>query len=487
MDVPGVQAGVDELLDRDEQQQEEFFEELKKKIQTELRDAGTLRKELTVTVPDELIHRRLDRDYGELRNDVVVPGFRRGRAPLALIQKRFGSAVRDSLKTTVLGQSFLAAIQNEKLEVLGDPLFKVDTGKGVKLLELGEAMQHIKLPDSGDFTYTCEIELKPTFELPRLDGIEIKTPRVVITDEMAREEIERQRRVRGRYEPVLDAAAELDDLLVADVTLRCGEEVVKTEANLQLGVRPTRLDGIPLEQLGQVLKGVRPGEQRFMDCTIPDDYERADLRGKPGRFEFKVHELKRLVPVSLETLLDVLGFDSEAELVEFVRRELEAERDRLMRRAEKAQICQYLLDNTVIELPEKVSARMTDRAVMRRVVELQQQGVPQDQIEARIDELRTSARQEALRDLKLEFIFEKIAQKLRVFVTDEEVNTEIARIARLYNQRFDRVRDELRSRGLLAQLAETIRQEKCISLLIEEAKVIHVDVDQAEAAADRDK
>ncbi len=474
MQTPGAASEVDELLERDEEHREKFFDELKQKVRAESRDVGTLRKELQVTVPDELIHNRLDKDYDEIRSDVVLPGFRKGRAPLALVQKRFGSSVRDSVKTNILGQSFYAACQNEKLEVLGDPLFKVETPKGVKLMDLGEALPHIHLPDKGDFTFVCEIEVKPTFELPKLEGIEIKAPDVEVTDEMARKEIERQCRIRGRYEPVTDAAADAEDMLVADVTLRSGDEVVKTESNLQLGVRPARLDGIQLEKLTDVLKGARSGESRSIDCVIPDDYERPDLRGKPGRFEFKIHEIKRTRPITVAALLEATGYESEPELMKYIRSELEAERDRLIRRAEKAQVCDYLLKNTVLDLPENVSARMTDRAVMRRVVDLQQQGVPQDAIEAQIDDLRTGARDEATRDLKLEFIFEKIAQKMRVFVTDEEVNSEIARIARLYNQRFDRVRDELRTRGLLPQLVEAIRQEKCTAALLESAQVIRV-------------
>lgn len=479
MEIPGANADVNELLDQDEDERKQLADELKEKVRSEIKDVGPLRKEMTVTVPDEIIHHRIDHDFDELRSDIVLPGFRKGRAPLPLIQKRFGTAVRDSLKTTILGQSFFVAIQNQKIEILGDPLFKIDTGKGLKLVELGEAIQHLKLPESGDFTYICEIETKPTFELPKLEGIEIKAPQIEFTDEQVRAEIERQRKVRGRYEPISDGPAEADDLLVADVVLSANNETVKTESNLQLGVRPTRLDGVALENLHEVLSGVRPGERRSVECVIPEDYERPDLRGKPARFEFTIHEVKRLAPISLQTFMDQVGIESEAELLKLARQQMELERDWLVRRAEKEQVLEYLLKNTVLELPEKLSARMTDRAVMRRVIELQQQGAPQEDIEAKIDELRVSAREQVLRDLKLEFIMERVAAKLKVYVTDEEVNTEIARIARLYNRRFDRVRDDLRNRGLLSQLVEHIRQEKCIAMLLEDAKVIKIDGPQS--------
>ena len=154
-----------------------------------------------------------------------------------------------------------------------------------------------------------------------------------------------------------------------------------------------------------------------------------------------------------------------------VKEELEAERDRLVAQAQREQINDYLLGSTAFELPENLSARQTDRAVARRVIELQQSGVPLSDVETRIDELRTSAHADVVRGLKLEFILEKIAEKLEVRVTEEEMNTEIARIARLYRQRFDRIRDDLHSRGLLGHLAEQIRQDKCVAFLLRDAKI----------------
>ena len=142
-----------------------------------------------------------------------------------------------------------------------------------------------------------------------------------------------------------------------------------------------------------------------------------------------------------------------------------------MERARKAQVEEYLLQNVPLELPQDFSARQTERAVVRRIIELQQRGVPMSDVEARIDELRTSAKEDVARDLKLSFILEKVAESLDIHVTDEEVNTEIARMAQLYNRRFDRVRDDLQSRGLLDQLVEQIRQNKVIERLLEQAEM----------------
>lgn len=477
MQMPGSgMVGTDDpqVYEKAQKQAADLLEQLKTQIQTRVVEVGTLRKELHVTVPAEIISGRIEKEFSDLADDAFMPGFRKGRAPRALVQKRYGSNVRESLKTSVLGQSFYAAVEKEKLDVLGEPLFRVQTADSVKLMDINEALTHLHLPESGDFAYVCELEIKPTFELPELKGIEVKTPLLSVTDEDVAGAIERQCKIRGR-QITIDGAATDDDMLNADVKLFCEEKLVKEEAELQLGVRPSRLDGIPLTALQDVLRGAKAGDQRRVECTIPPDYERADLRGKPGVFEFNIHEVKRLEPVTAAALAEEMGVENAEQLTRLVRADLESELDRLIDRAKKEQVLDHLLRSIKLELPEQLSARQTDRAVMRRVVQEQQRGVPPSEIEARIDDLRTSARDDVARDLRLEFILEKVAKQLNVEVGEEEVNGAIANIARQYNQRFDRVRDDLQRRGLLPQVVEGIRQDKCLDLLLQDAKIVAVE------------
>ncbi|GAG39600.1 unnamed protein product, partial [marine sediment metagenome] len=253
-------------------QAEKLLEELKEKVQVEIEDVGTLRKKLAITVPAEVITQELERNFNELRSDAMVPGFRKGHAPIQLVQKRFGADVRESLTTTILGQSFFAATETNELEVLGDPLFNIAADEGEKLMEIDEALQHIKLPESGDFSYRCEVEIKPAFELPKLKGIEVKTPKITITDKDVKEHLMRQRKIRGRYEPLTKGSAKVDDLAIAKSRLTVDGKLVKEEDNVELGVRATRLDGILLDKLDEVLTGAKPGDVRSIECEIPDDY-----------------------------------------------------------------------------------------------------------------------------------------------------------------------------------------------------------------------
>ncbi len=470
MDIPQTAESAETLIEA-EQEADRLADILKEKLEVQTEDIGTLRKLMRIRVPAEVIDGEFRHNFDKLRHDAVVPGFRKGRAPLALVQKRYGPEIRESLKSSLIAQAWHTAIEREKLEVVGEPLFRIEVDGAVRLMGFEEALGHIQLEEGRDLSFECELEVKPEFELPDLDNIEIDLPALDITDEMIDEYIDRQCKIRGRIEPIDGPADDPEDIIIADVRLLVDDQEIKSEQNVELGLRPARLDGIPLENLPEVLRGAGPGETRTCECTIPDDYERADLRGKPGRFEFKVHEIKRLVPISPQELAEQMGAESLDELRDWVREDMRYERDRMLRKARKDAVCEWLLAHTTLDVPEQLSARMADRAVTRKVIELQQMGVPMTEIEATIDELRTTARNDAVRELKLDFILEKVAEKLDVTITDEEINSEIARIAELYNRRFDRVRDDLQARGLLPRLAETLYQEKCLALLAERARV----------------
>jgi trigger factor len=128
-----------------------------------------------------------------------------------------------------------------------------------------------------------------------------------------------------------------------------------------------------------------------------------------------------------------------------------------------------------------MSARQTERVVLRRMVELQRRGVPQAEIEKYADKLRTGAREQAISELKLYFILEEIAEKLEIEVTEEEINGQIAEMARAYNRRFDRVRDELAKNNGIESLYLEIRDEKCVDKILEKAKITEAKVEKKPA------
>jgi trigger factor len=450
---PQASPGEDES-----KQEPSDAEKLKQAIQVKTESAGLLRTKLSITIPHETIDERLEAQFDELRREAQIPGFRRGRAPRRLVEKRFGGEVKDELKDKLVAEAYLAAVEKEELKVLGEPELE---------------LEKIELPEHDDLFFTCEVELRPEFGVPTLDGIAITRPRIEVGEGHVGQQIDRMRAMRGTFEPVEAGQVQPDDLVVADVTVLVDSQVVHREENAQVYVRPCVIDGIVVESLGPALTEAKVGETRSVEVRLPESYRLEEHRGKPARMELKVHEIKRLVlPPLDESLLREMGFENEAELREWVRADLEARLDQQVRRAMRDQVYRYLLDNTSLEVPPALSQRQSDRAVARRRIDLLLQGVPEAEVDKQVDELRTTATQQVAQDLKLFFICEKIAEELGVEVSEEEINARIGQIAQRYGRRFDRVRDDLMRRGGLTALYVDLREQKCVDRLLEKASIV---------------
>ena len=481
----------DQKVEGDEQEEELSEEEaeqakLKEAVTAEAEDIGTLRKKLTVTVPREYIEGRLHEQFAELKREADMPGFRKGRAPLRLIEKRFGRDVDDQLRGPLVGNAFLAALEKHDLKdkTIGEPLVwvkipeeRTEDGKKTtvladKLLELDQAVEHIRLPAEGPMTFTCEVEMRPEFDLPELKGIPIERPSLEITNDMIDAEIDRIRATRGQYVPVEGGQVEADDLLVADYKCTVGDRVLADEPNRTLAARDQRLEGVAVEGLGQALVGKSVDDAVTVKAAIPDDHQDGDLRGKEACFEFTVRDIKRLkLPEIDEEFLSSLGVDSEEEFRKAIRQDMEFRRQQLVQDQMRMGVRDHLLASTKLEIPAGLSQRQTDRAVARRMIDLYRMGVPQQEVEKRIDALKTTAAEEATEDLKFFFIMERIAEDLEVRVSEEQINNAIAMIAQRTGRRFDRVRDELGRGGGLETLYVRIRDEKIVDQLIEDAEV----------------
>jgi len=477
--ITGSQTDGDNATADEAEEEQDPKALMAKAIDVKVADAGVLRKSLTVTVPRDAIDRELDKEYGELTREAIVPGFRRGRAPRRLVEKRFGGEVGAQVQTRIVSNAYLAAIEKQDLKVLGDPLIwavpkdkQSDPQAKEQLVEMTTYLQGMKLPAEGSLQFRCEVEVKPSFELPKLEGVEIEKPQVEINEDDINEQVDRLRSRRGHFAPVVDGKVEPNDIVVCDLVVSVGGKEVKKQENVTLAARAQRIETVAFENFGDTIKGAKVGDSRTLEGTLGDDYDVEDARGKKAKFEIKVNDIKRLqLPPLDKAFLESFGFDSEKDLREHLRRQMEGELSTAISRGMRGQARKYLLDNTKLDLPEGLSSRTVERAVVRRIVELQRQGVPMEEIEKHADELRTSAAQEALAELKLHFILEDMAEKLELDVSEEELNAQIASIAQMYGRRFDRVRDDLMKNNGIESLYLQVRDDKCLDHVIKHAVI----------------
>jgi len=468
---------VDEVIEAEDDQEQEkeksLEDKLKEVVEVDVEDVGGLRKKLTITIPRDALDEQLDEQYGELRREAMVPGFRKGRAPRRLLEKRFGNEVSETLVQQLIGTGYTTATEKADLKVIGDPLIwiKAEGAEGETLVDVNKAVETIEFPDEGPLEFSCEVEIQPEFELPELEGIPIEKPVLNVGQKEVDEYVERICAMRGKLEVVSDSKVEPDDVLTTDLTISSEGAQIKQEEGVKLSARGQVVEGVKLDKLGEELAGAKADEVKTVSGEFPEDYAQADLRGKKVDIEIKIREIHRFkAPELNDELIKSLGFESEKDLREFAKNDLESRLGEQVRQAIQGQVYQYLHDKTEFELPERLSERQTDRVVARRMLELYRQGVPPAEVEKYVDEMKMGAREEALRDLKLAFIMEALSEKFEVKVIESEINGVIASIAQRQGQRFDRVRDELIKQDGISNIYIQLRDEKIVEQLLAKAK-----------------
>lgn len=424
-------------------------------------DAGTLKKKVTVTVPAEKIAAKREEMFGELSTSAQVPGFRIGRAPRRLLEKRFGKEVQSDVRNAILGDSLGKAMEKSELKVIGEPDLNLDD---------------IELPESGELVYSFEVEVAPEFDVPELKGIPVNKPALAVTDQRVDEAIERIRHGHARYEDTEDAAGDHDVVVVAAKITGDGIEETTTTATLH--VAPGQVEGLPMLDLGEKLTGKKAGDTAELTVKVPEVHPNESWQGKQATIELTVNQVrKRVLPDIDDEYAKAMGYESLGELREGMKARMGIQVDAEIRRAMRQQVDEYLVANTDFELPEGVAKRHAARLLQRRYVDLIQMGLPTEQVEERMTQMRASVADESRRDLKLSFILTKIAEDREIEVSEEEVNSQVAYMAQQYGQRPERMRHQLEADGTLEQVVTSIREGKVVEQLLTAAAV-------TEAAAD---
>jgi len=517
--------------------------ELKNTVTIE--EAGPCKKKVTIEIPQEAIKNATDERYNELRREAIVPGFRKGRAPRRLLEKRFGKDTNEQIKLKLLLDASEAAIKDHELATLTEPdidfekrfLFSVaselqadlDDGKmseelrgdfennkaplsehatvsveqpGSRWLITDELKKYpvvrqedtslnvyeeLELPETGALKFEFEVDVRPEFELPELEGIPVEKQKLEITDEQIDREIEQLRKWSGVWTPREKGKVELDDQVIADVVLKAQglkekeeEEQEEKLDNVQIFVRPNGFVGrISVEKLDELLVGAESGDTKETTVEVPRTFFREEYRGKKVDIKITIKDIKWLKPAELDKdFLARAGVEDQDELREKFRDTLQSRLERQSRTEMTEQIYKYLLDNTDFDLPLDIVAAQSTTLLQRQYGNLLIRGLPREKIEEQMEQLQASSDQQAEEQLKTFFIMDKVAEKLGIEVSEEEINGRIAQLAIQRGQRPERMREQMARDGSLAQFSLQVRQDRCIAQLLESAKVTEKEPDK---------
>ena len=229
-----------------------------------IEDAGPCKKKVSIEIAREKITYTTDKQYKDMGKEAIVPGFRKGRAPRRLLEKRFGKETTEQIKLTLMADASKSAIEDNKLQTLGDP--DIDFDK-------------IELPAEGPLTFDFEVEVRPEFDLPQLEGIPVTRTKLEVTDDQIGREIEQIQRWSGVWTPREEGSVEPEDQIIADAVLKTeGIEEEQKLDNVEIHVRQNGFVGaIPVEKLDELLVGARAGETKEISVDVPKTFFREEL------------------------------------------------------------------------------------------------------------------------------------------------------------------------------------------------------------------
>ena len=433
-----------------------------------IEDVGPAKKQITITVPPEVISEKIKESVGTLAAQTSLPGFRKGRAPQRLIQKRFGTEVHDESKNQIIADAYSRAIEEHGLKPIGEP-------------EPDESVAEVKLEEGKPLTFSVKVEVVPEFEIPDLKDLELVKPVFEVTPEQLETEMQRQRLRQGTAAKIESGFREGDRLAGKATVTKAGEDEPVFKSDRVLVICPGESDGGRGHVLGLLIEGLagllaprKVGDTITIETTGPAVHEREDIRSAELTIAYEIQEAARIEPASQEQLVAHYGLESAEILQEQIRLGLEQQRLQAQTAALHQQVETHLLEVVDFELPEQVSEAQVTRALERQRVELLYRGVTGDEIEARLAEVRADSELAARNRLKLFFIMHRLAEHFGIEVSDEEMNGRIAAMAGHRGMRPERLRAEMTQSGQLAEVMTQLREHRASDRVVQQAKVREV-------------
>ncbi|NNU90803.1 trigger factor [Anoxybacillus sp. CHMUD] len=413
---------------------------------------------LTVEVDAEKVNEGLDEAFKKVVKKVQIPGFRKGKIPRSLFEKRFGveSLYADALDI-LLPEAYAKAVEETGIEPVDRP--EID----VEQIEKGKSL-----------IFTAKVTVKPEVTLGQYKGLEVEKLDDTVTDEDVEQELKRLQERHAELVVKEEGTVENGDTVVIDFEgFVDGEPFEGGKAeNYSLVIG----SGTFIPGFEEQLIGMAAGEEKDIEVTFPEEYHAEQLAGKPAVFKIKLHEIKtkQLPALDDEFAKDV---DEEVEtldaLKEKIKERLTNEKKEEAEAALRDTVVQKATENAQMDIPEVMVKNETDRMIREFEQRLQMQGLNLDlyyqfsgQDEAA---LREQMKEEAEKRVRVTLTLEAIVKAENIDVTEEEVEKELQEMASLYNLSVDKLKELL---GTLDGLKEDLKMRKAIDFLVENSKVV---------------
>jgi len=407
---------------------------------------------LTIEEDAERFNESLKKAYLKTRGRFSIPGFRKGKAPMDLIEKYYGENVfYEEALNIIFPEAYEAAVREHGIVPVDSPELDIE--------QIGRDKNLI---------FTAKVTVKPEVKLGQYKEFNLEKEQVNITDEDVQKELERIRERNARLVSAEDRPVQDKDIVNIDfegfIDGKPFEGGSAKGYTLTVGSN-TFIPGFEEQLIGAALN-----QEVEVNVTFPDDYHNEELKGKPAVFKVRVNEIKyrELPNLDDEFAQDVSEFDTLEEYKADIRKKLEERASQEAERKYENEIIRKAVENAEVDIPEVMVERQINNILKRLEMALAYQGINmKSYMEIMgLDEkkMREDYRERALEEVKTDLVLEKIAQTEKIEASDEEVEKEIVEMAEKYNQKPEEFKKHLQNDDI-EYIKDTIIRRKTIELM----------------------
>jgi trigger factor len=414
---------------------------------------ATCRRELELEIPAEDVTKATERVAKELARVARVPGFRPGKAPVALIKRRFADDIKGEVLQSLVPERVEKAVAEQKLNPVSQPqVDKLDFNEGQPL------------------KFRAVFEVLPDFELRTYKGLEIEMPPMDVTDQDVNKALEETRERAAAFAPVEGRAVENGDFaqLKLTGTPEGGGDPIQADSVLcHVGAEET------MEAFNANLRGANIGDHKEFDAEYPADYPDQKLAGKKFHYSADVTGIKtkKLPELNDDFAKDVSEAATLDELKTKIRESLEHQRDHRQKDLQRERVIGELVKLHDFPVPESLVESQMDVRLERMVRSLAQQGVDPRAVNVDWSALRGRQQERAKDDVKAELIIDRIASTEKIDVTEEEVEEELQHLSSHSGESVEAIRARLTKQGALDRMKAKLRSDKTLDWLARNANV----------------
>lgn len=415
------------------------------------------RTTMIVEVDPQQFEAAMERSYRKNVKKILVPGFRKGKAPRKIIETRYGESIfyEDAINY-IITDTYGPSVKELGIEPVDHPEFDV-----------------VQLEKGKPFIYKAEVTVKPEVKLGAYKGIEAEQLKFEITEETVNHELEKLRNASARFVPV-DRPAEKGDILTVDfegfVDEKPFEGSKATNFRLELGA------GGFIPDFEDQLVGAAAGEEKQVNVTFPADYFNSDLAGKEAVFSVKIKDVKekQLPALDDEFAKDVSEFKTLQELKVDIENKLKEKFDNYSRNQLENEIVDKVMKNTEVDIPDVMVENRLQSMINDFAFRLRLRGITLEKyLEANkmtLDELKNSMRDDAYYNVKMALTLEAVAKAEDIKPSESEIEQRIAEMAKGYNKSVEEFKQTMKE-DQLEYIKDSITTKKTLDFLVENAKI----------------